>query len=125
MLTMRTLPLPSVRLTSLKPGGMVVNLASRSVSPILMGFPSSCRREPPITTVFPVPASALPFETLKSLYVKPLVAHAVRKSGAKARVIKDVGFTGYLLTMAGYTVVIYPRRGERQGRVGRVLAMYA
>src|SRR2546422_6969966 len=44
-------------------------------------------RRPPRSTLFP-------YTTLFRSYVKPLVAHAVRKSVVKARVIKEVGFTG-------------------------------
>jgi len=47
--------------------------------------------------------------------VKLLAAHAVRKSVAKARVIKEVGFMGYLLAVAGHILLIVPRRGEGQG----------
>src|SRR3989442_2376933 len=115
MLTMRTLPLPSVRLTSLR--SPVTSLASRSVSPTLMGVPSSFKGDPLKATVFPVPDSALPFETGISLYMKLLLAQPVRKTVAKAKIIERVGFMGYLLAVAGYTVVIDPQSRAGQGRV--------
>src|SRR5437899_12420423 len=117
MLTMRTLPLPSVRLTSLR--SPPASLASRSVSPTLMGFPSSCRGEPLKATVFPAPAAALPFETGKSLYVKLLPAHPARKKIVKARVIEEVGFMACLLGTAWTSVVIDPPSSGGQGRGNR------
>src|SRR5437879_3653827 len=115
MLMIRTLPLPSVRLTSLR--SPPASLASRSVSPTLMGFPSSCRGEPLKATVFPAPAAALPFETGKSLYVKLLPAHPARKKIVKARVIEEVGFMACLLGTA-WTRSRYRPSIQRRSRKG-------